>query len=315
MKKIIIIGFGNQAKAWALNLKDSGWEVKIGLRPCSTSIPLAQDLGFQVFDYTQEASLNSIESTQTQFIAILTPDETHYEIVQLISQRRSFSPTFIYAHGYSLLYTKLSELPVNHVLLAPKAIASELRYEFETKGKNGGVYSFEYLQDSSQEKAILNLALDLGLTSLHEASIKDETIADLFSEQVLLCSTLPYAAVHSFNKLREAGISQEVAFFECWHEVKLIANTMVKLGPEKFFDLISPNALLGSEVGKSTLFNHEYQKKLDDILNHIITGNFAEDMNKPNFDSHFSNIKTDVMSFWKAQELNQVHQRMESDLY
>jgi ketol-acid reductoisomerase len=266
---------------------------------------LANELGFETFDFSKSNPNNTF--------AILTPDETHESIVNTIhtNNAESSQNTFIYAHGFSLLYTDLKDLNCNHVLLAPKAIASELRYEYETKGKNGGVYSFEYLKDESRKELILGLAKDLGLTSLHEASVSDETIADLFSEQTLLCSTLPYAAVHSFNKLRERGISQEVAFFECWHEVKLIANTMVKLGPEKFFDLISPNALIGSEIGKSTLFNDEYNKKLDDILDHITNGSFNENLKSTEFQS----VKNDVLSFWKSQELTHVHQKLEKDLY
>jgi ketol-acid reductoisomerase len=306
MKKLAIIGFGNQAKAWALNLRDSGWEISIGLRPGSASVELASKLNFSTFNY--------LEANQHLLFAILTPDESHHEIVNSIYKSKSGQEgelSFIYAHGFSLQYTDLRLLDCNHILLAPKAIASELRYEYETKGKNGAVYSFEYLKDKSLKENLLSLGKDLGLTSLHEASIKDETIADLFSEQTLLCSTLPYAAVHSFNKLRQKGISQEVAFFECWHEVKLIASTMVKLGPEKFFNLISPNALVGSEIGKSTLFNDEYNKKLDDILEHITSGNFKEDIDNTDFQT----IKSDVLTFWKNQELTHVHQRMEQDLY
>jgi ketol-acid reductoisomerase len=312
MKKLAIIGFGNQAKAWALNLRDSGWEINIGLRPNSHSHELASRLTFKTFDYTKPNS--------HYLFAILTPDETHQDVVTSLydiyksdvnKNDINKNLSFIYAHGFSLHYTDLKFFDCNHILLAPKAIASELRYEYETQGKNGGVYSFEYLKDLSIKEDILSLAKDLGLTSLHEASIADETIADLFSEQTLLCSTLPYAAVHSFNKLRQKGISQEVAFFECWHEVKLIANTMVKLGPEKFFDLISPNALIGSEIGKSSLFNDEYNKKLDDILEHIISGNFKLDLES----TKLQVIKDDVLTFWKSQELTQVHKRLQQELY
>ena len=186
-----------------------------------------------------------------------------------------------------------------------------MRYEYEVKGKNGGVYSFENLHNQDLKPVILDLAKDLGLTSLHEATIREETIADLFSEQTLLCSTLPYAALHSFNKLREKGIRSEIAFFECWHEVKLIANTMVKLGPSRFFELISPNALLGSEIGRSVFFTDEYDKKLDDIFEHINTGSFSKELDHEKMED----IKKNILNFWNKQELTDVHNKLKEELY
>ena len=201
--------------------------------------------------------------------------------------------------------------------MAPKAIASELRFQFETGGKNGGVYSFEGLssfeglKDESKKDWLLQLGSDLGLNSLHEATFADETKADLFSEQSLLCSTLPYAAVHSFNQLRKNGISKEVAYFECWYEVKLIVDTLIKIGPEKFFTLISPNALIGSEIGRSALFNDQYLKTLDDIYKHIDSGNFSNQLENINIDE----VRSSVLDFWKNEELTQLHNQMQEDLF
>lgn len=304
MKKLVIIGFGNQAKAWALNLRDSGWDVLIGLRSNSTSMDLIKELGFNFI------SLEKIPENSK--IAVLTPDDSHFEIVQKISQFTK-SAQFIYAHGYSLEYTSLTKEfnSYDHILLAPKAIASELRYEYETKGKNGGVYSFEYLKNNSNKDFFLNLAKDLGLTSVYEATISDETKADLFSEQSLLCSTLPYAALYSFNELRRNGVSQEVAFFECWHEVKLIANTLIKLGPEEFFKLISPNALIGSEIGHQCLFDREYLKKLNDIYQSIENGSFNDNLSKIDINK----VRSEINNFWSKQELSQVYKNLKDGLY
>ncbi len=301
-KRLAIIGFGNQASAWALNLRDSGWEIEVGLRANSDSLKVCHKLGFKTFDFEK--------TTEHKLFALLTPDETHLEIVKKISTQNS-QASFIYAHGYSIVYSDVLQFGQDHILLAPKAIASELRFEFERGGKNGGVYSFEYLKNKKLKEIILTLGKDLGLTSLHEASVQDETIADLFSEQTILCSTLPYSALYSFNKLRQSGVSAEVAFFECWHEVKLIANTMVKLGPAKFFDLISPNALAGSQIGKSIFFDSEFDKKLEQILFNIHSGKFAKDLESVDFQS----VKKEVQDFWEAQELTHVHKKMQKDLY
>lgn len=304
MKELAIIGFGNQAKAWALNLRDSDWKIMIGLRPNSSSMSKCEELGFEYFDYTQ--------SNAFSFFAILTPDDTHLEIVKTIHQNKS-TANFIYAHGFALSYTNLLEefKNSNHVLIAPKAIASELRYQYEIKGKSGGVYSFQGLKDLGLKDFFLKLGKDLGLNSLHEATYQDETKADLFSEQTLLCSTLPYAALYSYKQLRQRGISKEVAYFECWHEVKLIADTLMKVGPEKFFDLISPNALIGSQIGHSVLFNNEYLKKIDEIYNHIESGEFSAQIEKTNI----KQVRKDILTFWQEQELTHVHNRLKDELY
>ncbi len=304
MKNLAIIGLGNQATAWALNLRDSGWDISIGLRPNSSSMAKAQKLGLEVFDYT-------ITNEHKNF-AILTPDDTHHRIVESICTYAN-QASFIYAHGFALLYTDVLKKfsNHNHLLLAPKAIASELRFQFETGGKNGGVYSFEGLKNQSQKEWLLALGSDLGLNSLHEATFADETKADLFSEQSLLCSTLPYAALHSFNQLRKNGISKEVAYFECWYEVKLIVDTLIKIGPEKFFNLISPNALIGSEIGRSTLFDDEYLQKLNSIYQHIDSGDFSKQLEKINIDE----VREGVLKFWKKEELTHLHNDLQSELF
>lgn len=303
-KEIAIIGLGNQAKAWALNLRDSGWNVKIGLRPNSSSIEKAKSLNFETFDYTQNNDSDSF--------AILTPDDTHYEVVTSIAKNNK-EATFIYAHGFGLLYTNLlvEQKLANHLLLAPKAIASELRFQYETKGKNGGVYSFEGVHDENVKLWGLELGKDLGLSSLHKASIEDETKADLFSEQSLLCSILPYAALYSFKQLREEGISKEVAYFECWYEVKLIVDTLIKIGPDKFFNLISPNALIGSEIGRSAIFTDDYFKALHQMYQHINSGDFEKQVAKVNINQ----VRKDVLTFWQNEELTQLHQLMQKELF
>ena len=304
MKQIAIIGFGNQAKAWALNLRDSGWKVSIGLRSNSASIELCSSLGFNHFNFQEN-------SNHTTF-AVLTPDDTHAEVVASVSKVNS-KADFIYAHGFALVYADVltNHSNHNHILLAPKAIASELRYQYEIKGKNGGVYSFEALKDESKKDFYLSLGNELGLTSLHPATIEDETKADLFSEQSLLCSSLPYAALYSYNQLREKGISKEVAYFECWYEVKLIADTLIKIGPEKFFDLISPNALIGSEVGKSILFDDQYKKKLHDIYENIDSGAFTKQLENVDIES----MRSDIIKFWQNEELTEVHNQLKNELF
>jgi ketol-acid reductoisomerase len=112
------------------------------------------------------------------------------------------------------------------------------------------------------------------------SNFKNETYADLFSEQSILCSLLPYASEMIFNKLVDKGIEKELAYFESWYEVKLIADTLMKIGPQKFFDLISPNALLGSKKGKDFLLDSHFQSQLNKLLDNIYSEDFFKEVDK-----------------------------------
>jgi ketol-acid reductoisomerase len=305
-KEFGIIGFGNQAKAWALNLQDSGHDITIYLREDSPSLELAQNMGFKT------SKLNQVHSS---FIALLTPDETHLNILENLKYNNNEKLTILYAHGYSLYYDQLAQKfpQFSHILCAPKAIASELRFQYQTKGNIGGVYSLEKISSDQKklETWLLSFASDLGLNAFYPATIADETKADLFSEQSLLCSVLPYASLSSFNKLREKGISKEVAFFESWYEVKLIVDTLMQLGPQKFFNLISPNALIGSEIGKDLIFDDLYQEKLSLLYSQIEDKSFLKKVSESNIDE----IRQKVVSFWQQQELTETFNQLAPKLY
>jgi len=311
-KQVVIIGYGAQAKAWSRNLRDSDWEVKIALRAKSPSIELAQTHDFKCLD------LKDSELSDESIFVVLTPDHTHLDILKGLESIASKGSTFIYAHGYSCtahnFFTKFSNW--SHVLLAPKAIASEVRFQYETKGKLGAVVSFEGLEDRENKQDIQNtvhqLASDLGITAgPYNGTFKEETYADLFSEQSLLCSLLPYGALHSYNALRNKGISKEIAYLECWMEVKLIADTMCKLGPHKFFDLISPNALIGGEKAQQQIFDKAYQETLDKLLKDIWSEKFFTEVDQTNI----KDLKDRVNKFWSQQELSQTHEEMGPELF
>ncbi len=306
--RLAIIGFGNQAKAWALNLRDSNKEVHILVRKNGPSWNLANSMGFPTLDWDQ-----SLESFDT-FI-MLTPDDVHTNILNQLTDFIRPGSRIIYAHGFSFTSGDYqNKFPKwSHLLLAPKAIASEVRFQFETDGKLGAVSSLEASLDPKSDKEILlDLAQSIGITSgPYFTSFKQETIADLFSEQTLLCSLLPYGALSSFNKLIEIGVEEELAYFECWYEVKLIADTMVQLGPKKFFELISPNALLGGEKARKILFDEQFDKKINKLLEDIKNESFFDEVSR----ADFSQVKKEVLHFWENQKLNQVHSVLGKELF
>lgn len=292
MMQLTIIGFGNQAKSWALNLKDSKFPVNVALRAGSSSIAEAQRLGLEVLE------IGSERFYQQKVFALLTPDNTHHDFLQEFGKGFKSDSTILYAHGFSLLKFKLQEKfpEINHVLYAPKSIGSELRKQYEQKGKLGAVYSLEYFKGNHKhdfEKWLLSMALHMGINmGPFLTTVQNETKADLYSEQGLLCSLIPYAASELFDHLVEAGCEPELAYFECWYELKLIINAMVDKGPEGFFDLISPNALLGSEKGYHRIFTSEFKRNLRSLLTEIENGTFDKEIDEANIEEVRKTIRT-----------------------
>lgn len=276
MMRLTIIGFGNQAKAWAQNLQDSAYSIRVALMPQSTSIPTARSMGFEVVE------IGTDDFYQDSAFALLTPDHTHSPFLKKFGANFKTGSVMLYAHGFSCSKDHFQKLypNLNHILFAPKSIGSELRQQFLLKGKLGAVFSLEHVQEKeSHENWIRNLARALGITmGPYETSFLRETQADLYSEQGLLCSIIPYTAGEMFQHLVDKGIEPELAYFECWHEMKLIINAMVEKGPEGFFDLISPNALIGSEKGYEKLINSQYKASLKGLLSDIQDGTFNSEL-------------------------------------
>ena len=307
MHTLAIIGYGAQARAWAANLQDSRYPLVIFLRKQSPgwcdaysndlqTLPLGPKLG----DY--------------RHFALLAPDHTHSEFLQVWSKHLPVGSLILLAHGQSFIKEKLGiRFPkLDFALLAPKAIAGEIRRRYQ-KGENlGACLSLEGVKTDPerQEKFLRTLASQLGLTSLFPSSFQEEAYSDLFSEQSLLCTAIPYMALYSYNKLREKGHSKEIAYMECWMEVKLIADTMVSMGPKKLFQLISPMALMGSESARKLLFNRDYFDKLEKIYQNIDSGEFFQQMES----ADFNKTKEEVLDFWQQQELTQTHEELKGQL-
>lgn len=308
---LIIIGLGSQATAWAQNLRDSGRKIIIALRKSSSSSSLsrAKKLGFDTIE------LCSDELKTYKHFFILIPDTHHEDFFKSNLQFITEGSFCYYAHGYSYINGDFKKRysQVKHLLLAPKAIASEVRHRYQMDGNLGAAYSVEDFPEPEKAASLLwlkGLGKDLGLTSLFQSTFKEETYADLFSEQTLLCSLLPYGALHSFNHLVKKGISEEIAYMECWLEVKLIADAMVKLGPKEFFELISPNALIGGEKAQKLIFDDNYMKTLEKLSSEIWNREFFTTCEE--IDS--TKLRTDVVNRWSKEKLTQTFERIGSKL-
>ena len=299
---ITIIGFGSQAKAWALNLKDSKQELKIALSKESKSRALASQLGFKVIDLESDAL------KQERLLALLIPDDQQLNFLQKNSPYLASGAHLIYAHGFSVSKFNLKKLypDFHHSLLAPKAIASEVRYQYEIKGKIGAAFCADNAQLETELRAI---AEHTGFSALYKSQFDEECAADLFSEQSFLCSVLPYVALKSYNTLRKNGISQEIAFMECFLELKSISQAIVTLGPEAFFNLISPNALIGSQKGKELLLGQAFDAGLEKIMKDISDGSFYKEV-----EQDAESLRKKVIEEWNKEELSVVFKRLKADL-
>ncbi|HXH75762.1 MAG TPA: hypothetical protein VNJ08_12385 [Bacteriovoracaceae bacterium] len=305
MMRVTIIGFGNQAKAWSQNLQDSGFPVRVALRADSPTFEAAVRAGVETTE------IGSKDFFEDRAFALLTPDHTHHEFMLMNGHLLQEGSVVLYAHGYSLLKNKFEQhFPhLKHVLLAPKSIGTELRKQYEIKGKLGAVYSLEFCHgdNTNLEKWLFELAGALGITmGPYKTTFERETQADLYSEQGLLCGLIPYVAGQMFKDLVESGIDPELAYFECWHELKLIVNAMVDKGPQGFFDLISPNALIGSEKGFERLVTTEFKSNLRGLLTDIQSGKFNEELDN----SDVETLRKTIRARWVEAPLTKTFEQI-----
>ena len=253
--KVNIIGYGNQARVWALNLKDTGITPFIVLRKNSLSITKAKRDGFLVKNI-KEALSNPDKYT---IFCLLIPDENHADFFNTYSDFITDEHLFIFAHGFSISYAKT----VKHKrfgLIAPKAIATALRKNYLNK-QNLSAVVYSSLQED--KNLILKLARAIGISDIIETNPINEVISDLLTEQSLLCGGVPKLIKTTVDSLVDLGIPKELAVKESIYELKYILDTIIELGFSGFYDAISPVALLGAY--KMFKENISLKKSLEDI--------------------------------------------------
>lgn len=299
---LVIVGFGSQAKAWALNLKDSQTQLVIALNSESQSHKKASALGFKTITLSNDNLQNY------QNFLLLIPDDQHKIFFENNAKHLKAGSRFIYAHGFSLSKERLHEKysQFSHLLLAPKAIASEVRFQYETKGKIGAVY---YTDSKENFEFISKLASLVGFNALYEAHFEEECMADLFSEQAILCSLLPYVSLKTYNILIKNDIPHELAFMECFLELKSISQALVTLGPEAFFQLISPNALIGSEKGQEILLDSHFDEGLNKIFADIKNKTFYKET-----EINHTELREKILKRWQKEDLTETFKKLKNEL-
>ena len=273
-KTCAVIGFGSQGHAHALNLKDSGVNVIIGLYKKSKSIPVAQARGFEVFE-TAEA----VKKADVIYIAV--PDTKIPEVYeQDVAPSLSAGKTLLFSHGLAIHYGFVKPpQDINVIMVAPKGPGHIVRRQF-TEGK--GVPALIAIQQDATGKAkkiALAWAKGIGGTrgGVFETSFKEETETDLFGEQCVLCGGASALVKAGFETLVEAGYQPEMAYFECLHELKLIVDLMNESGIAGMRFSISETAEYGDVTVGPKIIDASVKKRMQAQLKRIQSGQFAKE--------------------------------------
>jgi len=270
---VAIIGYGSQGHAHALNLKDSGVNVVVGLYEESCSAEKARADGLEVLSVSEA-------SKRADWIMVLVPDEFQKEVyTKEIAPHLSTGNVLSFAHGFNIRFG-LVEPPdfVDVVMIAPKGPGHTVRWEYQNGQGVPALFAIE--QDASGKARSLAMAYAKGIggtrAGILETNFKEETETDLFGEQAVLCGGLSELVKAGFETLVEAGYQPELAYFECLHEVKLIVDLMVKGGLTAMRDSISNTAEYGDYVSGPRLITKETKEEMKNILADIQDGTFAK---------------------------------------
>jgi ketol-acid reductoisomerase len=273
-KTVAVIGYGSQGHAHALNLKDSGVDVVVGLRPDSASVSKAKEQGLTVLPVTEAASRGDL-------VMILLPDERHREVFESeISDGIAEGNMLLFGHGFSIHYGEVTPPPgVDVAMVAPKGPGHLVRRQFlEGSGVPGLVAVHQDATGQARDLA-LAYAKGIGCTrgGVIETSFKDETETDLFGEQAVLCGGASELVQAGFQTLVEAGYDPEMAYFECLHELKLIVDLMHEKGLAGMRYSISNTAEYGDYTRGKRVITQETRAKMREILREIQSGDFARE--------------------------------------
>jgi ketol-acid reductoisomerase len=271
--KVSIIGYGSQGHAHANNLKDSGVEVTVGLRPGSSSAAKAEAAGLPVKNVPEAVASADV-------IMILTPDEFQSQLYKNeVEPNLKQGATLAFAHGFAIHYNQIvPRADLDVIMIAPKAPGHTVRNEF----KNGGGIPdlIAVYQDASGKAKDVALSYASGVgggrTGIIETTFQDETETDLFGEQAVLCGGAVELVKAGFETLTEAGYAPEMAYFECLHELKLIVDLMYEGGIANMNYSISNNAEYGEYVTGEKVINDESRRAMREALKNIQNGEYAK---------------------------------------
>ncbi|MBU3191704.1 ketol-acid reductoisomerase [Clostridium bowmanii] len=287
-KKIAIVGYGSQGHAHALNLKESGLEVVVGLYSGSKSWNKAREAGLEVLEVCDAAKCSDV-------IMVLAPDELQSKIYkESIEPYLKQGNALVFAHGFNIHFSQITPpANVDVFMVAPKGPGHLVRRVYqEGKGVPALIAVYQDYSGSGKELA-LAYAKGIGATraGVLETTFQEETETDLFGEQAVLCGGVTELIKAGFDTLTNAGYQKEIAYFECLHELKLIVDLLYEGGFENMRYSVSDTAEYGDYMVGKRIVNEDTRKEMAKVLSEIQNGEFARDwlienqINRPNFNA------------------------------
>ncbi len=272
-KTVAIIGYGSQGHAHALNLKESGVDVVVGVRPGSASVAKAESHGLRVLDPVEAASAGDL-------VMLLAPDELHGEIWETLKDGIAPGNMLLFGHGFSIHYEQIVAPPeVDVALVAPKGPGHLVRRQYQ---EGSGVPALVAVnQDASGDALGLALAYAKGIGGTRggviETTFKDETETDLFGEQAVLCGGVTELVRAGYETLVDGGYDPRLAYFECMHELKLIVDLMYEKGIAGMRYSISNTAEYGDLTRGQKIISQATRDAMKQVLDDIQSGAFARE--------------------------------------
>jgi ketol-acid reductoisomerase len=270
-KTIAVAGYGNQGRPQALNLRDSGCSVIVGARAGGTGWNRAREDGFEAATVVEAAR-------RADILMMLLPDEIQGAVYR-DEIRDALRPgaALCFAHGFSVAFGEIEADRFDCLLVAPKGQGGKLR---ETYLEGGGLPCFVGVGSDvsgNAKKIALAVAGALGCLRIgaYETSFREEAVSDIFGEQAVLCGGVTALMKRAFDVLVKNGHSPEVAYFECFHEVKIIVDLFSRLGLSGMRDVISGTAAYGSLKFGEDLIDDDVERKMERLYERIESGEFA----------------------------------------
>ena len=293
--RIAVLGYGSQGRAHALNLRDSGHDVVVGLRKGGSSWTQAAEDGLPVMEPAEAVKGAGL-------VAFLTPDTSQAALYGDILDGIQQGATLLFAHGFNIHYGEIEPREdLDVVLIAPKGPGGLVRRQYE-QGK-GVPCLVAVAQDASGSAKTTALSYAHGIggarAGVLETTFAEETETDLFGEQAVLCGGATELVVAGFETLVKAGYQPEVAYFECMHELKLIVDLLHEGGLKKMHQFISDTAKYGDLTRGPRVVDNHTRERMQEVLSEIQSGQFARewiDENRGGADNYKRLLQEDLIN-------------------
>lgn len=269
--RVTVIGYGSQGRAHALNLKDSGWEVTVGVRSGGQGWQRASAEGLRCAPPQQAVKGADV-------VVMLVPDMAHVDVYQAIEEAIEPGSLLLFAHGFSVHFQQVApRIDLDVALVAPKGPGDLVRRQF-VEGKGVPCLAAVY-QDTSGKASQRAHDYARGVSGpdvvVIDSTFAEETETDLFGEQAVLCGGVTELVVQGYETLVEAGYQPEVAYFECMHELKLIVDLLHEGGLSRMHEFISETAQYGDLVSGPRVIDDSVKDRMREVLGDIRSGEFA----------------------------------------